>query len=64
MTRRDGIFESERSGRTPKVYHHASETARSTNPAGGEVPRHRYENKTPRPAHTPNGSLPLSEVTR
>jgi hypothetical protein len=46
------------------VYHHSSETARCTNPAGGDVPRDQYENKTLRPAHTPNQSLPLSEVIR
>jgi hypothetical protein len=29
------------------IYRHASETVRSTNEAGGEVPRSNYADKTP-----------------
>jgi hypothetical protein len=42
-----------------QVHHHASETARSTNPAGGQLPTQQYENRTPRPAGTPSESLPF-----
>jgi hypothetical protein len=53
-SRHDGVFESERAGKTPQpVKHAASDTMRSPDPAGGEIPRSRYAGKVPQPAPPP-----------
>jgi hypothetical protein len=62
MTRHDGTFESERAGATPKVYHHPSTTIVPSAPAGGEVPRHQYEDKVPRTPSVGDGNRPNNEV--
>jgi hypothetical protein len=50
-TRHDGVFESGRSGHTPKVQHNSG-NMRST-PAGGEVPVSQYTKKVPQPVPPP-----------
>jgi hypothetical protein len=46
-----------------QIHHHSSETARSPNPAGGEVPRSQYENRGPAPRSC-NGTTTLEKAQR
>lgn len=45
MTRHDGVFESERSGKTPPVEHNSGHIR--TTPVGGEVSRDQYQKPVP-----------------
>jgi len=44
-SRHDGVFESERAGRTPPVEHNSGHIR--TTPAGGEVSRDQYQRPLP-----------------
>ena len=58
-TRKDGIWELERSGKITErsIKHHASETVRSTNPAGGPVDPKLFQGKAPTPPHRANDAV-------
>lgn len=62
-TRKDGIFESERAGRTPPVQHGPSRTVGPQSPAGGIVPVHHYSDRGPKP-RSGNGTDALREAHR
>jgi hypothetical protein len=60
-TRHDGIFESERSGRTPPIHHGPSRTVGPQSPAGGQVPVHHYTGRGPAP-RSGNGTTTLDKA--